>query len=342
MNRSILSALALLSVPALASFPAVDEIAFSPVEGLRLTTTFDQVTSFSLVDQSTELTVGGEAQDAADMEIGLELDQSEHKVWTDTFEALEDGQTTILKRTFDELSSESVTKFTPPGGEEDVTEDEGESELEGSTVVFKWDSEDEEYTVAFDEEEADGDEDLLEKLEFDAFLVGFLPEEDVSEGDTWDIDLEAFNQLSSPGGDLAIIEDDDEEEDDDDDFTNQFEENLEGTLQGEYKGVREIDGESYAVIFVTAELETEVEQESDFPEEGVEGTVVETYSFILELEGELLWNVKAGHAVSFTFAGDMEVVIEEESRFEVPQVGEIVAIDTRSMEGEIHIELSVE
>ncbi len=341
MQRNILGALALLSVPALASFPVVDEVAFSPAKGLNLTTTFDQVTNFTLTGQDVSITVGGEEQEQEPPEIGLEMDQSEHKVWTDSFEAVDDeGQATVLKRTYDELSSASITTFTDPEGEENVTEDEGESELEGATVVFKWDGDDEEYSVAFDEKEEEGDEDLLEELEFDAFLQVFLPGDDVSEGDTWDIEVDAFNQLSAPGGDLSIVEGDEEE--DDDDFGDQFEENLDGSIKGEYKGMREEDGVEYAVIFVSAELETTVEQDQDLPFEGVEGTSVGSYAFVLELEGELLWNVQAGHAISFEFAGSLELEIEEETKFEAPQVGEIVAIESRSMEGEIKIELSVE
>jgi len=340
MQRPLLGALALLSVPALASFPVVDEVAFAPSKGLSLTTTFGQFTSFNLTGQEVSVTVGGEDQEQEPPDIGLAMEQSEHKVWTDSFEAVEDGQATTLKRTYDELGSESTTTFTDPEGNEDVTEDEGESELEGASVVFKWDSDDESYTVAFHEDDEDGDEDLLEELEFDAFLLGFLPEDEVSEGDTWEIELEAFNQLSSPGGDLAIIEGDEEE--DDDDFGDQFEENLEGDIKGEYKGMREEDGVEYAVIFVTAELETNVEQDKPLPFEGVEGTSVGTYAFVLELEGELLWNVKAGHAASFTFGGDMELEIEEETKFEAPQVGEIVAIETRTMEGKLKIDLAVE
>ena len=95
-------------------------------------------------------------------------------------------------------------------------------------------------------------------------------------------------------------------------------------------------------VSVAAVAETTVEQENDLPFEGVEGTSVGLYSFVLELEGELLWDVKAGHAASFTFAGDIELEIEEETKFEAPQVGEIVAIESRTMEGDLKIEFTVE
>ena len=83
----------------------------------------------------------------------------------------------------------------------------GSSDLEGMTVVFTWDEDDESYGVAFDED-SDGDDELLEGLEENMDLRAFLPEDDVAEGDTWGVDANLMRHVIAPGGALKILPDD--------------------------------------------------------------------------------------------------------------------------------------
>ena len=91
MQRPLLGALALVSAPALASFPAVDELAFAPAQGLTLTTTIDQTVSFTLTDQETTVTVAGEEQEQDPATVSMSTSQRDHIVWTDSFESVEDA-----------------------------------------------------------------------------------------------------------------------------------------------------------------------------------------------------------------------------------------------------------
>jgi hypothetical protein len=338
MHRLAIPALALVSVPALASLPTVDEIALAPSEGLALITTFDETMEMSVTEMAMTLTVDGEELEQELPDIEMTQRQSTHIVWSDAFETVEDGLTSELKRTYDEISRESETAFTNQEGDEEKSTDNGQSELEGVTVVFQWEPDEEIYEAHC--EDAEVDEDLLAELEFDAYLTGLLPPDDVSEGDEWQIDIEVFNRLGNPGGDPAIVMND--EEDDDNDTNEQLEENLEGTMRGEYAGLREVDGVTLAEILISAELETYFEQDGDLPYEGVEGTMLSEARFVFDLEGTLLWNIQAGHPVSFEIAGDIVVNTEREMTYEAPQAGEIISVEERTLEGTLKFKTTFE
>ena len=298
---------ALLALTGAGAVPEV-EIAFEPGEGLRLRKSFVHAFDLELVEQEARVLVDGEEQELGDEE-SYGIADEDRVVFVDEVLAVDDdARVTKLRRTFETISSDATYTY----GEE-VEEVPGESALEGLTVVFTWDPEEEAFDVEFDGEE--GDEDLLEELEAPCDLAEFLPDGPVSEGDTWEVAVDAFARLSSPGGDLVIL--DEGETEADDEFGDEFDENLEGTITCEYEGEREVDGRKLAAILVQAELRTSVEEEAD--EEDFEGAEVEgtqTFTFEMSLEGVLLWDLAAGHAVSFELVGDAELTIATDQEME--------------------------
>lgn len=298
----------------LGSIDLSTEFVFSPEEDSSLTTTHERVLKLELQDATMTLVLDGEEQeDTESPEIGLTMRETESIAFTDVFGEVEGGRVHRLFRTFDEVGTNSYQLRTDPMGEEYESESPGSSELESATVEFRWNAEEEEYTARFADDE-DLDPDLLEGLVARADYSLFLPGEDVEEGASWEIETEAFIRLSSPSGDLKILREG-EEDDSEDDFGEQFDEHLEGDLEGEFRGFRTVDDSELAVIHVTGELETFVEQESEMETDEGAGSGSETFRFSFEIEGDLLWDVKANHAHSLKLEGEVEMVMETSEQF---------------------------
>ena len=299
-----------LAVAFLVFAPPAAEISFAPSEGLTLTKTFHQAFRATLDSQDAVVVMNGEERAIEQPTPDMKLEEDEDAVFVDEYVAVGDGRVTKLKRTFKEISSRSETVVEDGPGEKN-----GESALEGLTVLFSWDPDEEEYTASYDGEAAD--EDLLDGLEAEVDLAELLPDGDVAVGDTWDVDIEAFHVISDPGGDLAVVMEDDDGEDDD--FDEQFEENMEGELTGEYVGTEDVDGRELQVIKITGELETTVEQETDPEQFGGQGEGTQTFEFTIEVEARLYWDSKAGHARSFS--GESVIGLSIETHHSAEQNG---------------------
>lgn len=328
----------LLGAPLLSPAPAV-ELAFTPAEGDTLTTTCERVTELELVSSESSLLVDGESRgDPEEVDIGMALRQTESITFTDEFVEVGEDRVLELRRTFDEIGGTAIQSLTDPGGEEFAEEFSGTSALESTTVWFRWEEDEEEYSARFDEEVEDPDEELLEDLDAVADLSWFLPEGEVSEGDRWDIDIAAFRRVSALSGDVKLILEGDEE---DDDFDEQFEENLDGEIEGELTGFRTVDDRRVAVIHVRSELTTRVEQETALESDEVEGTGTVTFEFGLEMEGDLIWDVEAGRASRFHFAGALEMNVLDIEEYTGGEF-EVVIRNEQEFEGTIAYEVEVD
>jgi hypothetical protein len=284
--------------------------AFAVEEGTEIVKVFEQ--SFDVELDSISMVFDGNEMPTDGFDLSMTREMTSRIELSDSYVSVGDGQPNKLKRSFVSLSGESISDTVSPQGEEHK-EDTETSELEGATVVFTWDADEEEYTITFDEDE--GDEDLLEDLEEDTDLRAFLPEDDVEEGDSWKIEGKAFDALFSPGGDLKL---EGEEEEEEDGLNSQFEENLDGDMLGTYKGLREVDGVEVAVIELSGELWSEAEEDV---EQGMgEGSM--TAALTMEITGELLWDLEGGHFASVEVEGavemsmDTEMTIQEEHEME--------------------------
>jgi hypothetical protein len=265
-----------------------DRVRFAVKESTKLAKVFEEKSL--LHSTSISASFDGDEQEAEGVKLTLE-DSSRVEV-TDEYGVLKEGKPARLTRTYDKLGGKSLQKVELPegmgGGESPDTEKERSSELEGKTVVFKLSEDGEEYKAAFADEK--GDAELLEGLEEDMDLRGFLPAGEVAEDKSWEIEAKVFNAvLGTPGGDLKIKAADDK---DDDEIDEQIRNNLKGKAKGTYKGQRDVDGHKCAVIALEAELETQAKDDKSGAGEN-EG--LNEIELEFAVEGELLWDVEAGH-----------------------------------------------
>jgi hypothetical protein len=333
MSRPI-RLLALPAACALCALPLTDEISLGVDAGTALRRTIVQELSMELAEM-TMIQDGEEVPPEAFADFEMSMRQSDRIVVTDTYVEMDGARAKRLKRTFDELTGEESQSQTPPGGEAQEESADRSSELEGKTVLFSLGEDGDEYEVAFEGEE--GDEALLGELECDMDLLALLPSGDVEEGEEWELDIAAFDEALSPGGDLAIVSPDDTE----DDSEEQFEKNRKGSATATYLGRREVDGIEVAVIELKAELETFAESE-ETGEGDYEGLNTTTRMEIeIDFEGELAWNVEAGHAQSFKVEGTGTVRFINEQSFESDE-GSFEGTQTMRMDATVSFDLGVE
>ncbi len=259
MSKTLFLLAAGLAAPILAPQLDAHLLSFRVEDGTSLTTTATRVLTLELSDGEMSMSFDGEEHEAEAPEIELVITEEESLTFSDVFTGVTEGRAAKIKRTFDEIETSSSQHLVNPEGEEMEDETPGTSELTEKTVVFTWDADDESYSCAFDESVEDGDPDLLEELEAIADFSWYLPEGEVEVGDTWEIDVEAFRQTSSLSGELSVVREGDED-DEDTDFGDQFNDNLSGEITGEFLEVREEDGRKLAVLHITSELETSIEQ----------------------------------------------------------------------------------
>jgi len=315
-NRLYLAAALLL--PAL--FPShvpVDRIHFAPAEGSSARKTFENKAEFTLDHLSLSMN-GQESPMQPDMEMSLNSTQT--VVVTDEYLANREGAPKKLRRTFDELGN-GVTmamKMEMMGQSQSHDQDiKGESELEGKKVVFTWDEEKSEYKRAF--EPSEDKETLLKDLDEDMDLRALLPKGDVKEGETWEIEVSTLASVLAPGGNLSIVPKDMDPEQmamgmpGMGSMSDWLRGSLEGTASGTFASIKEVGGEKMAVLKITAKI-TVSKDMTDIvadamknaklpPEAGAMTVDHMDIDYKFEGEGELVWDLAAGHAHSFAFSG---------------------------------------
>lgn len=307
---------------------AAGGLSFHAEEGTRVVRTLDFELEMEM--ESMSMTVGGN-EVPSDHTDGAEMTmrESTHLVVIDEYGPLEEGRPATLRRTYEELGGETGSTSSGPGGDAESSSDKS-SDLEGATVLFTWDADEEEYSAEFEE---GGDADLLDGLEEDLDLRGFLPAGEVAEGDTWQTDLEPFRRVFEPGGDLSLVSEDAARAEVDALLT----ENLEGEVRITYIGTRDEDGVEVAVLQLEIEAETEAQTSAAGPGDG---EIEQLVTMEFELEGELTWALEAGHLHAFEVAGDLTAEMTNTSDFNSgDQVLEFV--QTMSFEGEVSYALSV-
>jgi hypothetical protein len=339
MSKSLCLWGAALALPILTPPSPELTLALALEDGAQLTTSLERVLTLELLGTELTMVFDGEEEQGEGPEIEMSMVERETIVFSDTYSAVDDGRAGRIERSFSEIASLSTQNIVNDTGDEFDEETPGTSELEGVAVVFVWDEDDEEYQASFSEAEEDLDEDLLAGLQAVADFSWYLPPADTEEGDTWEIDLDAFRHTASLSGNLGVLREDEDEPDDD--FGVQFDDNLEGEIVGEFTGLREAEGLSLAVLQITAELSTTVYQSEELDDEEGDGESEEQYEFSFELEGELLWNVAAGHAHAFRFGGDCSLILTAQQSYRGGG-HEITITTVRDFEGRIDYEITVE
>lgn len=308
----------LLAVPALWAFAApADRVAFEVESGTSLTKTITNESELSMDDMTVAM--NGEEMDIASMMGGFEMNVTTNAetVVIDEYVSMGEGRPAQLNRTFETISNDTSMDASgmPMMGGDDMSMN-GTSELEGTTVVFSWDGDNEAYDVAFGEDE-ESDEDLLEDLIEDLDLREFLPSESISVGDTWEVPNRAMVTILAPGGNLKVAPEDMGEMSDmmmPGNGMNPYDHlgDFEGTINCEYVGKRgdlavikvEIDvSTSNDMSEMVSELMEDMELPEEMPEMEME---YDTVDIELEFEGsgELIWNIAGGHYQSFELSGE--------------------------------------
>ena len=326
--RAILTVLPpLVLLPLLGASAREDAPVFAPEAGLVLQKTFEHHVERTIAE--IELTVNDEGHEIDIPDVTI-VDH-ERIVVSDTYGEVEDGRPLELHRNFVSLGN---TQTMTSEGEE--REEEESSDLEDTTVVFTWNADEEEYGVEFAEGE-DGDEDLLDELVEDMDLRVFLPEGEVSEGDSWTIGVDGYHALASPGGELAILGENGEEEEERE-FREGIRDSMEGEWTAEWQGTRDEDGTSVGVIALTGEFTSEAEISFE-PDEGI--TVTRSAELELSVEGELLWDMEAGHFDSAALQGTFTLPFTEQTEIDREEFqGEMVNVTT--FDGEMTWEITTE
>jgi hypothetical protein len=317
MKHPTLLLLSALTAPALLALarPA-DQVGFHPAEGLSVTRTYTSNTEMTLDDM--EMTMNGQPL-PMEIEMDMDMTMSQRVVVTDEFGALSGGRPARLVRSYDELTQQSdfsvQMEMMPEGGQDRSIE--AESELEGKKVVFAWNEDDGAYDTSFDGGE--GDTELLEGLEEDMDLRALLPAGEVAEGDTWSIEAKNLRDLLAFGGNLKLKPTDMEDldmggmpgMDSMSDFSSVFGDMLEGDATAEYRGTRELDGVSCAVIHLvidisaSADISDKVRDAMGEMPEQITSAEIDHMDLELEMEGEgdLYWDQATGVVHSFELTG---------------------------------------
>lgn len=316
LNSRSLFALVVLAPLVLANDPAGDKLEYSPKAGTTLSKHAVIEGEMELEDMKLEV----DGQDMSQMaEVQMAVKSETKLSVTDRYEALADGRPTKLVRTFDEVSSSTHISGNNPMAGPQESDIPMASELEGMTVVFTWDGD--AYDVAFDGDQK-GDESLLEELEENLDLRGFLPTSEVAEGDTWSIPAEAVKTILAPGGDTKLRPDAGGDPMGMDQFSqNDMIGDLTGTFEAAYAGTRENDGSRVAVIKLTIDVrsaqdmtERMGEMKEQMKENMPPGLEFDVSSmdmeYALEAEGELLWNLETGLVASLHMSGEVRMITD--------------------------------
>ena len=278
--------------------------------GQSVTRTFSFETELELLDST--MSVDGEEQEnpfAGEME--HVTTRSLNLVVVDTVRAAEDGEATAFTRAFETIEGHSSMSMSMPMMDAMESESDESSELEGQTVVFT--QGDDGFEASYPEDQG-GDEDLLEGLDARLDLGQLLPEGEVEEGATWEVDPGLLELLRSPGGDLHLEGDEDVMAMGMTPDPEGFE--YDGEIIAEYSGTREVGGRELAVISLKVDLGsttdlTELVQNQELPEDLPEGAVMPDIDSLIqgtwaEGEGEALWDVEAGRLHSLELELEVE------------------------------------
>jgi hypothetical protein len=310
-NTAWIAAALALPLCGAAHFPA-DELRFKPAEGLKLRKLhlFESTGELDSVHLFFE---GDEHEIPADERGDMRFEQSMKLAFTDEYVRVEGAAVRELVRRFDELEQSSIT--TEDG---EATTLAAASELEERSVRFTWDAELGAHVASWVEEGAAAE--LLSGLRFDCDASGLLPREPVALDAVWEIPVEEFRYALDPGGDLQLLDEQDDERSRA--LDRALSAGLEGEVRATYRGLREEDGRTLAVIAIEAELSARVERDAE--EEVDEGeSLKEIFAVEHECAGELLWDPAAGHLVSLELASEMLFTDRTSGRIESESGGAV-------------------
>jgi hypothetical protein len=318
-----------------------DILSFRPNHGEARRMDYERVFKLSLEESTSQFLVEGNEHPIPSTEgLDYHMTETETVAFLDRY-TLENGTLLRMERRFEDIGNLIEQSATDAGGETFETNLVGESELEGATVIFSRGAAGDEFQAAFGEASEDLDEDLLAGLQARTDFAGFLSSEKVAQGDAWEVPLPAFIRLTDPSGDLSVLQEEEEPDDVGAEYASLFDENMEGIFQAKWTDTREEDGQSLALIELTAELETLIAQ--DVATEAAGTPVMEQRSdiYAFELKGVLIWNMTSHRAHSLNLEGDVHLARSSVKEFEM-QGSEVVITKIQKFEGNVTYTVTVE
>ena len=325
-HRNLIPAAILIPI-LLSSHVPGDRIRFAPSEGSTATKTFENKAEFTL--QSMKILMNGQ-EPPAKPEMEMTITSTQKVVVTDDYVANREGAPKKLRRNFEELGNtvSMSMKMQMMGNSQNQDKNTtGESELQGKKVLFTWDDDKGEYTKAF--EPAAEKENLLKDLEEDMDLRELLPKEEVKEGAEWEIDVTKFASILAPGGNLSIVPKDSEEGAADmempgmSNVSDWLRGAMEGSATGKFKGLQEVGGAKMGVIEIVAKISVSkdmTEMIEAMMKKSKQPVPMEVdhmdVDFKYEAKGELVWDLAAGRAHSFSLSGPSHVNMDMAMKIE--------------------------
>jgi len=284
---------------------AASQLTFHADEGLVLLKEFDA----SLILELDELTLsvdGNDMSDAIPLD-GFELEASVSAVTSDEYQEVAGGRPVELVRDFEELVLAYEAR--------DQQDSQNLDKFEGVQVLFSWNEDDEQYDISLTDDSEDVEPDFVKVLLEDMDFRALLPEEDASEGDSWEVASDAIGGVLLPGLSLSTVADLAER---DGQLPTQFMEQLEGLpedleMHCEYRGQREEAGVTVGVIGLSIEGSGSLELASVLADEISLGDEVTpeidqaTLELGLEGDGELLWDLEGGHMHSISLEAELDI-----------------------------------
>ncbi len=352
MDTKKLVLLAALCTPALLAFAptaigTASKVRFAPTEGSSLTKTFENKGEFSLDHMA--MTINGQ-ENPTMPQMSMTFNTGQKVVVTDHYVANRDGAPKQLKRHFDDLGSDlsMSMKMEVMGESHDQDKSvKSKSQLTGKTVVFTWDADSKEYKKAFDPSEDNAD--LLKGVKEDMDLRVLLPENEVKEGDEWDIDVKGLAGVFGPGGNLSLVPDEKDAGGMDpgmssgmSSMSEMLGDLLEGEAKGKFTGMREVGGAKMAVIKINVKISSskdmtdvvaEAMKKAKMPAEMEMKFDHMDVDLKIESEGELVWNVAAGHAHSLELSGPVHVNMDMAMKITPPGQGAMSLEQRMEMSG---------
>ena len=293
--------------------------AFHPEQELRLKKSFREESRWTLESMSQRVNGSEVFQELPEFTGQVERSA----VVVDEYGPVRGGRPLQLTRELEELAASSTLELGAPGLEE-TYELRLASALEGESVLFRWQEEEGEYAAELEDQDSAGGPDLAGLVE-DLDLRGLLPDGDAAEGDEWEVPAGEVETLFALGGDFlrlpaAAPEGSYVALDELQVLASGFvvpsevAGDFSGEATAEWTATREVDGRKLAVIEVaidgtlSAELEDELLRAmTSLGLDDGRSDLEFSLAWSLEGEGELLWDLEAGHFRSFRLESEVEI-----------------------------------
>jgi hypothetical protein len=311
----------------LALSPAADKVSFQPADGTEATKSFSISGDFALENLSVLMDGNDMAAMIGEQDVSGDFEATSRIV--DRYVKTVDGQPRELQREY-VVSSAEWSMMEDSGTNENL------SELDGETIVFKWNEETKAYDIAYADGEGDPDKIKHEGIDLD--YRSLLPGKDVEAGDRWKVERDGMVTALFFGLEVSKLL----EQLDSEDAPPELEEFKEALMpelgklfegltgECEYVGKRDESGTEVGVIKLTVRSEGTSDLAaviSDLIESQIGGQGVEfdistaALTLAIQGEGELLWNLGSGRAHAFAFESDAELGLEVEASFTEPGGG---------------------